>query len=175
MQLNIFYLTMEKLRAFANDKFDLSHNVLSSHEHVFANRIAAVSERMHELSIRRPLPPSVRVLQMARSGQPLSTLRTDRLPQQADEHPPPSAAPAKAAAAAVPPPPPPSSDPPAYSPPVDTVVALYDYTAQAEGDLSFRAGDRIEVVQRTASAEDWWTGKLNGVQGVFPGNYVQDA
>lgn len=185
MQLNIFYLTMEKLRAFASDKFDLSNNVLSSHEHVFANRIAEVSERMHELSIRRPLPPSVRVLQMARSGQPLSTLRTDRLPGRLDDLPPPSA-PASGAAAAAPaaaapaaaaaaPPPPPSTDPPAYSPPVDTVVALYDYTAQAEGDLSFRAGDRIEVVQRTASAEDWWTGKLNGVQGVFPGNYVQDA
>jgi amphiphysin len=26
-----------------------------------------------------------------------------------------------------------------------------------------------EVVERTASTEDWWTGKLNGVQGVFPG------
>jgi amphiphysin len=35
--------------------------------------------------------------------------------------------------------------------------------------LSFSAGDRIEVVEKTNSAEDWWTGKLNGRQGVFPG------
>jgi amphiphysin len=49
------------------------------------------------------------------------------------------------------------------------VVALYDFAAQADGDLSFSAGDRIEIVEKTASAEDWWTGKLNGVQGVFPG------
>uniref|UniRef100_A0A060TBE5 ARAD1D34606p n=1 Tax=Blastobotrys adeninivorans TaxID=409370 RepID=A0A060TBE5_BLAAD len=52
-------------------------------------------------------------------------------------------------------------------------TALYDYTAQAQGDLSIRAGDRIEVVQRTADANGWWTGRLNGQQGLFPGNYVQ--
>lgn len=54
---------------------------------------------------------------------------------------------------------------------------------QAAGDLTFKAGDQIEVVQRTPSTEDWWTGRLNGVQGVFPGyvrtdspsNYVREA
>jgi hypothetical protein len=40
---------------------------------------------------------------------------------------------------------------------------------KADGDLSFQVGDRIEIVERTASAEDWWTGRLNGEQGVFPG------
>ncbi|KAF9903175.1 hypothetical protein BX616_001697, partial [Lobosporangium transversale] len=54
------------------------------------------------------------------------------------------------------------------------VVALYDYDAQQDGDLSFKKDDRIEIVERTASAQDWWTGKLNGRQGVFPGNYVQE-
>ncbi|ORX69311.1 hypothetical protein DL89DRAFT_224241 [Linderina pennispora] len=54
------------------------------------------------------------------------------------------------------------------------VVAIYDYAAQAEGDLSFREGDRIELVQRTAAKDDWWTGRLNGVTGVFPGTYVTD-
>jgi len=68
------------------------------------------------------------------------------------------------------------------------VVALYDFEAQvrvfifdqsnyshihlspkAEGDLSFSVGDKIEIVERTNSAEDWWTGRLNGAQGVFPG------
>ncbi|KAF9216655.1 hypothetical protein CPC16_006431 [Podila verticillata] len=57
---------------------------------------------------------------------------------------------------------------------VKMVVALYDYDAQQPGDLSFRKDDRIEIVERTSSADDWWTGKLNGRQGVFPGNYVQD-
>jgi len=53
------------------------------------------------------------------------------------------------------------------------VTALYDFDAQADGDLSFKAGDKIELVEKSESAEDWWTGKLRGQQGVFPGNYVQ--
>ena len=44
---------------------------------------------------------------------------------------------------------------------------------QADGDLSFKTGDRIVIVKKTESQEDWWTGRLNGVEGVFPGNYVQ--
>ncbi len=52
------------------------------------------------------------------------------------------------------------------------MVAVYDFAAQADGDLEFRAGDRIEVVERTESMEDWWTGKLNGRQGVFPGEWI---
>jgi amphiphysin len=49
------------------------------------------------------------------------------------------------------------------------VVALYDYDAQAEGDLSFKKDDKIELVQRTPDSNDWWTGKLRGAVGVFPG------
>jgi amphiphysin len=52
---------------------------------------------------------------------------------------------------------------------VNYVVALYDFAAQADGDLDFKVGDRIEVVERSESAEDWWTGRLNGRTGVFPG------
>lgn len=59
------------------------------------------------------------------------------------------------------------------TPAPEMCTALYDYTAQAQGDLTMRAGDRIEIVQRTADANGWWTGKLNGQVGVFPGNYVQ--
>ncbi|TQS32507.1 hypothetical protein Golomagni_07173, partial [Golovinomyces magnicellulatus] len=55
----------------------------------------------------------------------------------------------------------------------ETVTALYDFAAQAEGDLSFSAGDVIEIVSRTKNDNEWWTGKLNGKQGQFPGNYVQ--
>ena len=52
---------------------------------------------------------------------------------------------------------------------MDYVVALYDFSAQADGDLDFKVGDRIEVIERTPSAEDWWKGRLNGRTGVFPG------
>ncbi|CAR24406.1 hypothetical protein ACU8KH_04217 [Lachancea thermotolerans] len=68
----------------------------------------------------------------------------------------------------------------AYTPPTtapasapETVTALYDYQAQAEGDLTFPAGAIIEVVERTNDTNGWWTGRYNGYQGVFPGNYVQ--
>jgi len=71
-----------------------------------------------------------------------------------------------------PPPPPPIKPKPT---PVNYVVALYDFAAQAAGDLDFKVGDRIEVIERTESTEDWWTGRLDGRTGVFPGNYVQEA
>lgn len=89
----------------------------------------------------------------------------------------PGNSPAVAAAAATkrPPPPPPAKTKPKMEPPKEYVVALYDFDAQAEGDLSFRAGERIEIVQKSQNTEDWWTGKLNGEQGVFPGNYVQET
>ena len=74
---------------------------------------------------------------------------------------------AAAVAKKAPPPPPPLKPKP--KPAAQYVVALYDFAAQADGDLDFKAGDRIEVVERTDSTEDWWTGKLNGRQGVFPG------
>jgi amphiphysin len=71
-----------------------------------------------------------------------------------------------------PPPPPPLKPKPKPKLAVQYVVALYDFEAQADGDLSFSTGARIEIVERTASTEDWWTGTLNGVQGVFPGGFL---
>ena len=52
---------------------------------------------------------------------------------------------------------------------VETVTALYDYAAQAEGDLSFSAGDTIEIVSRTESENEWWVGRVQGREGSFPG------
>jgi amphiphysin len=51
----------------------------------------------------------------------------------------------------------------------ETATALYDYEAQAEGDLSFSTGDSIQIVSRTANENEWWTGKCRGKQGQFPG------
>lgn len=53
------------------------------------------------------------------------------------------------------------------------VTALYTFTGQEGGDLSFQEGDRIRVVKRTDSTDDWWDGELRGVRGKFPGNYVE--
>lgn len=68
-------------------------------------------------------------------------------------------------------PPPPKPKPSRLSgvPTAETVTALYDYEAQAEGDLSFSTGEVIEIVTRTANENEWWIGKINGRQGQFPG------
>ena len=55
----------------------------------------------------------------------------------------------------------------------DWVVAQYDFAGEGEGDLSFREGDRIRVVVRTASTNDWWEGECGGARGSFPANYCR--
>ncbi|QRV89426.1 SH3 domain-containing protein [Ceratobasidium sp. AG-Ba] len=42
------------------------------------------------------------------------------------------------------------------------------YEQQDPADLTFKAGDKIEIVEETS--EDWWLGRLNGRQGMFPSN-----
>jgi amphiphysin len=68
-------------------------------------------------------------------------------------------------------PPPPKPKPARFgsAPAAETVTALYDYEAQAEGDLSFLTGNVIEIVSRTNNVNEWWVGKLNGKEGQFPG------
>jgi SH3 domain len=68
------------------------------------------------------------------------------------------------------PPPPPPRIPSSH---VVFVTALYDFGGQGEGDLVFREGDRIKVIKKTESTDDWWQGELRGVKGSFPANYCQ--
>lgn len=59
-------------------------------------------------------------------------------------------------------------------------VALFDYEARTEEDLSFRAGERLEVLD--ASHEGWWYARLllptgsvcpgRKLQGYIPANYI---
>lgn len=76
-----------------------------------------------------------------------------------------------AAAAKKRPPPPPPRTPSASN--VQFVTAQYDFGGQGDGDLAFREGDRIRVVEKSESTDDWWEGELRGVQGSFPANYVK--
>uniref|UniRef100_H3D112 Osteoclast-stimulating factor 1 n=1 Tax=Tetraodon nigroviridis TaxID=99883 RepID=H3D112_TETNG len=52
----------------------------------------------------------------------------------------------------------------------DLVKALYDFTAEEDDELSFCAGDVIDVLDR--SDESWWKGRLRGNSGLFPANYT---
>lgn len=54
------------------------------------------------------------------------------------------------------------------------LVALYDFVQQEPGDLSFQAGDRIELLNKSERVDDWWTGRVGTVTGTFPGNYVRE-
>lgn len=72
-----------------------------------------------------------------------------------------------------PPPPPPPKKKPGLG--QTWVRALYDFEGQDAGDLSFREGDKILVVRKTGSVDDWWEGELNGRKGQFPANYTEMA
>ncbi|KAG8687268.1 hypothetical protein FRC09_013596 [Ceratobasidium sp. 395] len=56
---------------------------------------------------------------------------------------------------------------------VARAIALFDFIAQESGDLSFNKGDVITVMKKTNSMDDWWTGKLNGREGIFPANFTE--
>lgn len=52
-------------------------------------------------------------------------------------------------------------------------VALYTFAGEQSGDLPFRKGDVITIVQKSGTTDDWWTGEVGGKQGIFPANYVE--
>ncbi|KAI0048960.1 SH3-domain-containing protein [Auriscalpium vulgare] len=56
---------------------------------------------------------------------------------------------------------------------IQRAKALWSYNENNSepNDLSFRGGDIIEIVTETNA--DWWTGRINGRQGLFPSNYVE--
>jgi len=218
MQLNIFYLILEKMNGFADEnKYDVTNTsgtqiandyeekrtdawsnienmnitkrIISVSKMVQANRSqnggsslgrsATTASSTSSSSMNRSITPS-RTPPPARMPSNSNFKKTPPpIPGSSAPAPPPPYTPSSGAAGAAtkraPPPPPALKPKPKIVPKVQYVVALYDFAAQADGDLSFNTGDRIEVVERGASAEDWWTGRLNGQQGVFPGNYVQET
>lgn len=52
-------------------------------------------------------------------------------------------------------------------------IALYTFKGEKAGDLAFKKGDVIDIVKKTDTVDDWWTGRCNGGEGIFPANYVE--
>ncbi|KAF1917525.1 hypothetical protein BDU57DRAFT_471291 [Ampelomyces quisqualis] len=81
-----------------------------------------------------------------------------------------STSPNPAAGKKKPPPPPPKKIGSFHA---EYVTAMYDFDSHTSGDLSFREGDRIRVVKKTDSSQDWWEGEIGGLKGSFPANYCK--
>ncbi|KAK4133635.1 hypothetical protein BT67DRAFT_442559 [Trichocladium antarcticum] len=54
---------------------------------------------------------------------------------------------------------------------VSRVRALYDFAPSEPGELEFKKGDVIAVLESVY--KDWWRGSLKGNTGIFPLNYVE--
>lgn len=175
MQLNVFYTLHERMQGMNIGYFNLNLDV----EEAFEQKRGDVQERAEALAIVH-----FKTKGLGRSGSRVSKLAESkgsinrgRSTSTADEHPPPpysAATPSptgsfSSAAKSKPAPPPPKPKPSYLSKPAETVTALYDYEAQAHGDLGFSAGDVIEIIHRTDNQNEWWTGRVGGREGQFPG------
>lgn len=178
MQLNVFYTLHERMQGMHIGYFDMTLDV----EEAFENKRGDVKERAEELSIVHYKTGAGR---RTASG---SKFAKDKLAQEEKgsissrhsgsdgvENPPPPYSAATGAASnfaasakAKPAPPPPKPKPTRFSN-VEKVTALYDYEAQAHGDLSFSAGEVIEIINRTENQNEWWSGRVDGREGQFPG------
>lgn len=194
MQLNVFYTLHEKMQGVDIGYFDLTLDI----EEAFEKKRGNIQEQAEELTIVHfKTTGGVKRSGIAgrlgagskpaaiEAGKSTYSPRRSTLNSSEENAPPPyspgsaaivpadqkSPAWGSAAKAKGPAPPPPKPKPSRFSgaPAVETVTALYDYEAQADGDLSFSTGDVIEIVTRTANENEWWTGKLKGRQGQFPG------
>lgn len=52
-------------------------------------------------------------------------------------------------------------------------IALYTFKGEQPGDLPFKKGDVIDILKKSDTTDDWWSGRNNGVSGIFPANYVE--
>ena len=54
----------------------------------------------------------------------------------------------------------------------ETVLALYDFNADGEDELTVKEGDKLTVLEK--DSEEWWNCKnVEGVEGVVPASYLE--
>lgn len=203
MQLNVFYTLHEKMQSIDIGYFDLTQDVEAAfgkqrgdvQDQVEALSIVhfkatggkkpsrlggggklaieqksstAVSRRRSNDSLDNPPPPYTSSVSPRLNGVSSSSIGRANSTGSSWG----AAAKAKGAA---PPPPKPKPSRLSGAPTVPTATALYDYEAQAYGDLSFNTGDVIEVTKKGATENEWWTGRLRGKEGQFPGEFASSV
>ncbi|MBN3281303.1 LYN kinase, partial [Polyodon spathula] len=54
--------------------------------------------------------------------------------------------------------------------PEEVVITLYDYEGIHDGDLSFKKGEKLKVLQKSG---EWWSARsmITGQEGYIPSNY----
>jgi amphiphysin len=192
MQLNVFYTLHERMQRLDIGYFDLTLDI----EAAYQKKRGDIQEEVEKISIVKFKASGGRTPGMKPGQSKYAAMIADKKAGRASvssesEAPPPPYSPGPGAVAtgdvkspalssgswgsvakskgAAPPPPKPKPSRLSGAPAVEHVTALYDFEAQAEGDLSFVTGDVIEIVSRTQNDNEWWIGKVRGKQGQFPG------
>jgi amphiphysin len=195
MQLNVFYTLHERMQRIDIGYFDLTLDIEAAYE----KKRGDVQAQTEAISITKfKTTGGMRPGQSKYGNKALEAKKESALARRSTlsdgtDTPPPPYSPGPANSALSPPlsatswgsaakskgaaPPPPKPKPSRLSgiPTAETVTALYDYEAQAEGDLSFTTGDVIEIVTRTQNDNEWWIGKVRGKQGQFPGKHRRSS
>lgn len=195
MQLNVFYTLHERMQRLDIGYFDLTLDIEAAYE----KKRGDIQEQTEKISIvkfkstggrpagTRPGQSKYAKAQEAKASRPSISEDSEAPPPYSPgptggavgdvKSPALSAGSWGSAAKAKGAPPPPKPKPSRLSgiPNTETVTALYDYEAQAEGDLSFLTGDVIEIVTRTQNENEWWVGKVRGKQGQFPGELIASS
>ncbi|POY71618.1 hypothetical protein BMF94_5311 [Rhodotorula taiwanensis] len=189
IEVGILYTLLEKMQTFTTSTFGPDAVGVDGLESMHYERMGDVADRIEALTITKKFVSTARFMSQHRASggasDNASTYSGSSLGRASSYSRPGATAGAAAPPAYTPPvaspglagkrPPPPPPPGRAGSMKKEFVTALYDYEAQAAGDLSFRTGDRIEIIKRTESDQDWWTGRVDGREGQFPANYTQGA
>jgi amphiphysin len=196
MQLNVFYTLHERMQHIDIGYFDLTLDIEAAYEKKRGDvqaQVEAISIVKYKTTGGRKPGLGSKYGAKAIEAKSEAASRRPTITEAGEDNPPPPYSPGTGVAGAAnalssplsptawgsaakskgaaPPPPKPKPSRLSGVPAAETVTALYDYEAQAEGDLSFLAGDVIEIVSRTQNDNEWWIGKVRGKQGQFPGRF----
>ncbi|CAG8717653.1 3183_t:CDS:2, partial [Cetraspora pellucida] len=157
-QADVLYRALSAKTSRPSDHEITSYEESSEHEDTMSTRSAGISKNYRH-SQPPPIKPKSRE-ESTRSTNPFdadnskfakSVQRSTSLSYNNSSKPPPIA---------------PKPKVPSRAPKPQTATALYDFTGEQDGDLSFRKGDIIIITKKTESNNEWWTGRCKGVEGI---------